>query len=361
MASCTVRTLLLLVLVLASGHLALGAVCPGPSEPTAAAGPSPVRADQPVPEGDFFSLCLPLKRAGNLFLVEARVDSVVGNFILDFGAPYLVLNKTYFRHYPTKGGTYAAGVGGAAARVDRTTVERLELEILYYQNVPADLADLGGIENRRGVKILGLMGLDLFLDFAVTIDPLQDALTLQRLDGEGLALDPDGLDHRSPQMQTDIKVRDNSVFLMGRVGGKKVQFMLDTGAEMNVLDNDNPSKVLDAMRIERRIPLHGSAGGQTEALAGTLPELDLGGRIFPGGKTIITDLDGLGKAVSGGVQGMLGYAFLSQGVVRLNFKNSTLSWYTFVEGRGQQGCDAPLVNGGKDFLRRRANGNTIPE
>lgn len=314
--------------------------------PAAAAwAPALAAVSSPEPQGDFYSLCLPLKRAGNLFLIEARVDSIVGNFILDFGAPYLVLNKTYFRHYPTKGGARASGVGGAAVRVERTHVERLELEILYFENLPADLADLGGIENRRGVKILGLLGLDLFLDLAVTIDPLQDALTLQRLDGEGNPLDPDGLDHRAPQMQTPIKVRDNSIFLTGRVGGKKVQFMLDTGAEMNVLDNDNPSKVLDAMRIERRIPLHGSAGGRTEALAGTLPELVLGGRIFPGGKTIITDLDRLGKAVSGGVQGMLGYAFLSQGVVRLNFQRRTLSWYTFVAGRGQQGCDAPLVNG----------------
>ena len=46
------------------------------------------------PQGDFETLVIPLKRAQNLLLVEAKVDSIEGNFILDTGAPYLVLNKT---------------------------------------------------------------------------------------------------------------------------------------------------------------------------------------------------------------------------------------------------------------------------
>ena len=45
------------------------------------------------------SILIPLKRAGNLFLIEARIDTMVGNFIVYLGAPYLVLNATYFRDY----------------------------------------------------------------------------------------------------------------------------------------------------------------------------------------------------------------------------------------------------------------------
>src|SRR5688572_17931465 len=40
---------------------------------------------------------IPFNRAGNLIVVQARVDTTVGNFILDTGAPSLVLNITYFR------------------------------------------------------------------------------------------------------------------------------------------------------------------------------------------------------------------------------------------------------------------------
>jgi hypothetical protein len=251
----------------------------------------------PEPKGDWASLCLPLKRAGNLLLVEARVDSLVGNFILDFGAPYLVLNRTYFRDYETqRSGLQASGVDGGERAVERITVDRLEMETLHWLDVEADLANLGAIEDRRGVQILGLMGLDLFLDLAVTIDPLQSVLTLQRLDEAGAPVDPDAWDGRSPGMRTEIRVREKRILLEGRVAGKRLGFLLDTGAEANVLDNNNASKVLRAVRIERRVPLHGSAGGRAEALAGELGDLELGGRIFPGGKTLIADLDGLGTA-----------------------------------------------------------------
>src|SRR3954454_17668013 len=48
---------------------------------------------------DSTSCVIPFTRAGNLILIQATVDTMVGNFILDTGAPYLVLNITYFRDY----------------------------------------------------------------------------------------------------------------------------------------------------------------------------------------------------------------------------------------------------------------------
>ncbi|NQX92801.1 MAG: hypothetical protein HRT74_11885 [Flavobacteriales bacterium] len=52
----------------------------------------------PTPLGFEETVDLPLIRAGKLLLIEAEVDGVKGNFIFDTGAPYLVLNETYFRN-----------------------------------------------------------------------------------------------------------------------------------------------------------------------------------------------------------------------------------------------------------------------
>src|SRR5690242_9151111 len=49
---------------------------------------------------DSVSCIIPFNRIGNLIVVKAKVDTVEGNFILDTGAPGLVLNLTYFRDYP---------------------------------------------------------------------------------------------------------------------------------------------------------------------------------------------------------------------------------------------------------------------
>ncbi len=41
---------------------------------------------------------IPFSKAGNLIVIQAMVDSITGNFILNTGAPGLILNATYFRH-----------------------------------------------------------------------------------------------------------------------------------------------------------------------------------------------------------------------------------------------------------------------
>src|SRR5678809_194712 len=45
------------------------------------------------------SCVIPFNRVGNLIVLKAKADTTEGNFILDTGAPGLVLNLTYFRNY----------------------------------------------------------------------------------------------------------------------------------------------------------------------------------------------------------------------------------------------------------------------
>src|SRR5882757_11370346 len=54
----------------------------------------------PVVTSDSSTCVIPFSRAGNLILIKAKADTTEGNFVLDTGAPGLVLNLTYFRNYP---------------------------------------------------------------------------------------------------------------------------------------------------------------------------------------------------------------------------------------------------------------------
>src|SRR5215213_6168819 len=72
---------------------------------------------------DSSSCIIPFTRAGNLILVKAKADEVEGNFILDTGAPYLVLNITYFRDYPTTGtNTDQTSISGSGSAVEKTNI-----------------------------------------------------------------------------------------------------------------------------------------------------------------------------------------------------------------------------------------------
>jgi len=287
---------------------------------------------KPEPKGEWSSLTIPLKRAGNLLLVEAKAGDLEGNFILDFGAPYLVLNRTYFRNYERVYGATASDLSGQAAAVYQTQLPRLEILDLYYENIDADVADLGEIENRRGVQILGLLGVELFLKLGVTVDVLRDVLYLHRLDETGERMAKNELDLREPAFKIPVILMDNTLVLEVIIAAKPLQFALDSGAEVNVLDYTLSRKVLQALSVEQRVMVHGAAGGSAEVLAGTLSEYSVGGRTFIGGKTIVANLDAMKKSsAAGGLDGMLGYPFFDQGIVRLNFIRKELWWYTFLE------------------------------
>src|SRR5215210_6965712 len=73
---------------------------------------------------DSVSCVIPFSRAGNLIVVQARADTIDGNFILDTGAPHLILNLTYFREYPATQQPDAEqnSVTGAGPAVVKTSV-----------------------------------------------------------------------------------------------------------------------------------------------------------------------------------------------------------------------------------------------
>src|SRR6202012_431573 len=86
----------------------------------------------PDPYGDFTTLIVPIKRAGNLIIVEAQVDTLEGNFVLDTGAPYLILNATYFRQLPKIDDQEAGGINGTSPGSFTTYVHNFNILDLQY-------------------------------------------------------------------------------------------------------------------------------------------------------------------------------------------------------------------------------------
>jgi hypothetical protein len=73
---------------------------------------------------DSASCIIPFSRAGNLIVVKAKADTIEGNFILDTGAPNLVLNIVYFRDYPITQSHDAeqTSITGSAPKTSKTTL-----------------------------------------------------------------------------------------------------------------------------------------------------------------------------------------------------------------------------------------------
>jgi predicted aspartyl protease len=262
--------------------------------------PSPVWRDP--------SVRLPFRFSGNLMLVAISVDSIRGEFILDTGAPHLVLNKTYFRNYPRFGEVLASGISVAGNVGNQTRVGLLDFGGLEFADVDADMVPLGHLESTTGTPVYGLIGLNLLARLELSIDFEGGFLEFRPVNRRGdllLASTPDTAD-----VELSMTGNDRQLFVDGSVAGKMLRFCLDTGAETNLLDNQLSNKVMQTVQLIRRTSITGSTGRVSEALLARVTSMQFGKEVYPGMPAVVLDLAPLKAAFQIGFDGVLGMDFL---------------------------------------------------
>ena len=308
-------TLLLLALLLAG------------SRAHARRGPEPPRRIIPFELVDAWylpdsTLALPFTRAGNLILVKGRADTTEGNFILDSGAPNLVLNITYFRDYPITQNPEGeqTGITGSGGAISRTQVKSFHLGHLKYSRLEADLANLGHIENSKNIRILGLLGMELFKQCELIFDFEKNLILLHRMTRKEASTYKNPL-LADPSTYTEIPIEwmDNRILTTVELGGKKLKFVIDCAAEANVLDSRLPNQIFELVSITGRIQLGGSGGSKIEALKGDLKGFEIGGQSIATLPVLITNLEKTCFAYAGCIDGILGFDFLALHKVGFNF------------------------------------------
>ena len=287
--------------------------------------------DGAIPMGNFEKLEIPLKRVNNLFLIEARIDSLEGNFIFDTGAPKLVLNKTYFRNWKLSGGSTAYGIAGTNTQIFRQVIDSLIIDSLYFTDLDADVVNLGHIETAKGVKILGLLGANLFTDMEMVIDERNSKLILYKLDKAGERIFKGDIDTLIPDIDIPIELYNDIIYLNGESAGKKLRFCFDTGAEINVLDNTVNNKVLSHFSLTNRAVLGGSSDQNVGVLRGELDYLIVDEDSLKNMAFVLTGLSSLETAYNTTLDGILGFPFLEKGLVIIYTKKKKLYQYFYKE------------------------------
>lgn len=279
-------------------------------------------------KGDFDTLKLPIKRAGNLILVEAMVDSIRGNFILDTGAPGLVLNTTYFRDKAIRKNRSSVGIAGSTNMVYEMQVNKLQISTLYFEKIVVELTELSHIENNKNIKILGLLGNALFDDLEMEIDIRRNMLTLTKPNkNNSLRTKPDVL--------LPLSITNYSMFIPLKIAGKSINTCFDTGAEMMVLDNYLSEKILKNVQLSKRLNLTGTGGQKIEVWSGTLNDLQIGTTYLKNVPVLLSSLQQLSDAYGQPVDGILGFNLLEKGIVHISMRKKQFALYLYKENKNE--------------------------
>lgn len=274
--------------------------------------------------GNADRMVFPLKRAGNLILLEAIVGGIHGNLILDTGSSSMVLNSIWFGGGGRSLATYAAGgITGSAGMVSRMIVDHMQISGLEFQRVGANLVDLGHIESARNVKILGFFGLNLFREFEMVLDLRNSVMELHRLNFRGNRANREA-SVPAFDISMPIIVESDVVFIEADIQKSRLTFCLDTGAETSVIASDLPGKLLSTISVQRRSTLRGAGPQQVEVLHGILDELVIGKTKFKQIQVLVTNLSSMSKFFGTRIHGMLGCEFFEKGVFYINIKRQTM-------------------------------------
>ncbi len=279
-------------------------------------------SSDPIISGADSTLIIPFSRAGNLIILTATVDTVRGNFILDTGAPGLVLNITYFRQYEmvTHSDQEQAGLSGLGSNRQTTTIKSLRLDNILFERIDADMISLGHLENSKGIKILGLLGVEVFKRLEMMNDYENNLHYLHKIPKKQsksyisvLFSDPSKFETLS------FDLVENKIITKMDIGGRKLRFIVDCGAESNLLDSRLPNSVFDNVQVNRRVKLVGAGSQKLEALAGDLNNLQAGTIKIDGLPVMVTNLEKSCLSFVNCTDGILGFDFLSLHKIGFNF------------------------------------------
>ena len=271
---------------------------------------------------DSLSCIIPFNRVGNLIVVQAQVDTTRGNFILDTGAPYLILNITYFRDYPTTvtHDEEQTSVAGRSAGASKTSIGELTFGTMQLPRLNADLVNLGNIENAKGIKVLGLLGLDLFKQCEMIIDFEKSLIYLHRIGKkESSSYKHEMLADTSQYRAYPIDLANGRVTTTTVVAGKKLKLVIDCAAEANIIDSRLPDKIFETISITRRVKVSGAGDKKVDALYGNLASMKMGTQEVSNLPVVILNLEYTCFSDDICVNGVLGFDFLSQHKIGFNF------------------------------------------
>ncbi|MFT3980671.1 MAG: pepsin/retropepsin-like aspartic protease family protein [Ferruginibacter sp.] len=272
---------------------------------------------------DSVSFSVPFNRVGNLILIRARADSTEGNFILDTGCPGLVLNKTYFRNYAvsTEHNEETQGITGTSSVITETTnIRHFNFGSMDEYNVKANLAGLGAIENSKGVKVLGLLGVSFLRECEVIIDYQENLIYFHVIHKkESKTYAHAMLKDTASYYTLPFEITDNRIIVKTNMAGKKLRFIIDCAAETNILDSRLPDKIFSGLNVTGKVNLLGVGNKKVEALKGNLSSFSIGNHIVTDMPVIITNLEKTCFSYGGCVDGILGLDNLSVQKIGFNF------------------------------------------
>jgi len=252
----------------------------------------------------------------NLIFVDVILNGKTESFILDSGAPTLILNSAYFKS--TKTENEAKGVTGSTA-IQNIKIESFNWNGILLESTEVLGMDLTHLEKETGKVFKGLIGYSMLKDYELYIDYSKKELTLFK--------DEQTKYHSSikPKAEFDFNYGAHIPVIDVIINNKTYKLGLDTGASSNLIDLNSFKNISAKSYIKKdNEGLYGADKNEANISVISLKSYQIKSNVYKDQEFAVSDISHLKNGYNLEIDGLLGFPFLSEHQISIDFVNQKI-------------------------------------
>lgn len=264
------------------------------------------------------STTIPFTLLGGLIMVNTEINGENAACILDTGAPSIIINKSDDLIAQTDG--MVEGIYGDL-RMKSRVVKRFAMGSLKKKNIEALEVDISYLEKLKAQNIDGILGVSVYEDEEIMINYNERLISLLPKQHR------DFYDQKTVSNSISFAMEDQLPVIKVKIGKRFYYFGVDTGAEVNVINK----KTLESLKKHRSMSdetqsIAGLGEGSQAAIA-AIHLFKIQEQSFQNQEFVVVDLGDFNESLEIKLDGILGYPFLSEQLISLDFRKSKMRFW----------------------------------
>jgi Aspartyl protease len=256
---------------------------------------------------------VPFQLNGGLIFFEAQFNGISDTFVLDTGSPCLLLNEQADKK--SKNCYSAVGVSGSLL-FEKKSGHTFQIGATSTTEVVSLSANLSHLEKVKKQSFRGMVGKEILAGFELFLDYKNKVMSLLK---GGASEQVKGY-NRMQSIAFDTQ--QHFVVLKVKIGKRTYKFGLDTGAEVNIIDDEVakwlPSKLF---QLTDKIKIRGVNPKGVGADVGEVSSCTIAGQTINNMPFVVMDMSVLNEGNNVELDGLLGFPFLSSNLFSIDYVN----------------------------------------
>ena len=269
-------------------------------------------------------ITIPIQIRNNMPVAEAIINGERKTFVIDSGAPRLILNSKYFKtddEGKTRIGTGIQGVNTSVSNLDIFKINEFDFYGIKINESEFLTMDIAHLEQELEIEMYGLIGYEVYKDYDMLFDYENNTITLINPNVTKTSLETHY--RQSKIIEIPIEMRGHIPTVKVKIGKTDFYFGVDCGAGSNLLDVKFFNSMKNYISNIENTDLAG-AGETRNVKSGNLKEITIGKKKFRNTRTVFNDISHLNEAYDCHLDGLVGYEILSKQKILLSFQNKKI-------------------------------------